>query len=242
MGGALGTGLGLASAGYGVYDTATDSNLSTTQKAGHSGEIAANLAATLGSGGWYGLVLAAKALTGAMERSGSPQVSAAGRAIAAPALPVEGLMSVLRGDKSPRAAFNSVVSSINDIPLVGGAMGSALRTFGIGTKPTTGTMFRDELGQLLPKVGMEHVDTSRYQMPTGGYGGFDPKAVEAARGLGNRFAAIAPHGRGNADAYGLQAQNVLLNQYGNSIIPMAQKILDQLDPHPGASPAQRTVR
>jgi hypothetical protein len=234
LGDSLGKGLGLAGAGYGLYQTATNPNLSTGQKVGHSGVQAGEAVGSL-LNPYVGAGVAAKAVIDQLRQSGSPQVAATGRALGGPALPVEGLLSVLQGDASPRAAFNNMVTQIGQVPVVGGMLGSGLRMFGLGTKPTTGTMFRNELGSVLNQIpSLKGADITKYGAPdqanTLNYSMYDPKAVTAGQQLGKILAAYAPSGKQNPDAYGLQAENILLGNYGNQLSSMLPQILAMLQP------------
>lgn len=226
VGQGLGTASSLAGAGYGIYDIATNPNLSTKQKAGHAGETAANTVA--GVAFWpYGLALAARALTGLMEKSGSPQVSGAGKAIAAPALPVEAGLDVLRGDLSPRAAANRMVRSIADVPILGGPMGSVMRAFGLGTKPTTGTMFRRELGSVFDKLGLKDPNMGAYNVDLTK---FTPEQIRSANQLAARITPFSRTAQSHPEnQYQTQTAGILLNSYGANITSRAKAILDDLN-------------
>lgn len=224
IGGGLSTGLGLAGAGYGVYSDATNPNLSTGQRAGHAAGDVANTIASLVVP-YYGIGVAAKGIADVLRASGSPTLRATGNAIAAPALPVEGLLNVLSGDKSPKAAANTMVEGFRSDPVLGPVWNSVADAFGLGTKPTTGTMFRREFGSILPQVGVKGANTTLYNAPSAGYGSFDPKAVAAAQSLASTLTPYARDAKRNMPAYSLQAQNILLNNYGNNLPALAAKIM-----------------
>lgn len=213
----IGTGLGLAGTGYNVYQTATNPNLSNVQKAGHSAGDAINALLSM-IVPYYGLGVAARAATGAMQRSGSPQVRGAGRGIAAPAIPVEGLLSVLQGDKSFRGAGNQMVSSIKNIPGIGGPLGSVLGAFGLGTKPTTGTSFRNEVGSIFDKIPqLKGTDTGKYNIDPGMYAGLPQAVKDNATSLSQKLAGLAPHASSNLSAYQNQIAAMLLNRFGANL-------------------------
>jgi hypothetical protein len=100
-------------------------------------------------------------------------------------------------------------------------------------------MFRKELGGIFDKIpALKGTDLTKYNMPTGGYGSFKPEEVTAAQQLGQILAAYAPSGKKNADAYALQAENVLLNRYGNNTSSMLSQILPLLGgKQPAGTPA-----
>lgn len=233
---ALGKGLGQLAGtgafGYNLYDIASNPNLSTGQKAGQAGIQAGELAGSLAIP-YFGAGVAAKAVIDQLRRSGSPQVAATGRALGGPALPVEGLLSVIGGQQSPRAAFNSMVQNIKEVPILGKPLGKMMGFFGLGTKPTQGHQFRTELenifGQLAPLKGLR---AGKYQKPTGGYESFDPKAVTAAQQLGQILSAFTSTGKAKPQDYALQAENVLLNQYGNQMPQILAQLLPLLGPKP----------
>jgi hypothetical protein len=223
--------IGAASLGYNLYNIAGNPNLSTKQKVG-AGAVNAgeSLAALYGPQAPYvAAFLAAQAVGGQMEKSGSPQIRAGGRQILAPLLPVSGFLDVLSGSKSPRASFNNMITQMGQVPVIGKPLGGALRMFGLGTKPTEGHMFRSELeqifGQLAPLKGL---NAANYNMPAGGYGSFSPQAVTDAQKLGQILAAYAPTGKSAPDAYALQAENVLLNKYGNQMPDIMKQLLPLL--------------
>jgi hypothetical protein len=223
----VGTALGLAGTGYDVYQTATNPRLSTAQKGGHAALSLADLLTSLYVAPPFGaLGVAGKALNQALARSSSPQISGAAKGASSPALPVEALLDVLGGDRSPKGAikhaarrfgenpFRSVVGTLDP---VSGAIFGAL---GIGEhKPTEGTQFRKGLQQGLSGTGLK-LDYSKYNAPAGGYESFDPKHVAAAKELGTLLTA----GRKNKpEAYGLQAANIFLQSLPG---PQIQSILD----------------
>jgi hypothetical protein len=217
IGKGIGTGLGLAGTGYGIYQTATNPNLSTRQKAGHSGILAGEAAGSLAIP-YFGAGVAAKAVIDQLRRSGSPQVAATGRALGAPALPIEGLLSVIGGDQSPRQAFNSMVENVKRVPILGKPAGAVMNFFGLGTKPTTGTMFRRELGNVLKNFPqIQGANLGLYNAPTAGYEQYNPQTMDAVNKLAGILTGYTPHAKSNMPAYNLQAQNILLNTFGNQI-------------------------
>jgi len=224
-------GIAGAGLGYNLYNIANNPNLSTGQKIGQSSVNAAtSLAALYGPQAPYvAAFIAAQAIGGKMQRSGSPQVRAGGRQILAPLLPVSGFLDVLSGSKSPKESFNNMITQMGQVPVIGKPLGGMLRAFGLGTKPTTGTMFRRELSDILGQFpATKGTDVTKYNMPVGGYGSFSPQSVTAAQQLGQILAAFAPSGRKNADAYALQAENVLLNRYGNTMPDILKQLLPLL--------------
>jgi hypothetical protein len=211
--------LGPAAAAANIGLIATDPNLSTKQKAGHSADTAVAAAV------WpYGLTRLANANFSAMQRSGSPTIRNTGKALAAPTIPFEALLNVLRGNASPRAAGNAGIAALKDVPGIGHTLGSVLGAVGLGTTPTTGTQFRRSLQQLfqrIPELGAVR-DFSRYNAPTGS---FTLEATEAASALATLLAPNAGfHGR-NPDAYTNQAANIILANLGEGVVPVAAKLL-----------------
>lgn len=238
LGKGLGTGLGVAATGYDISQIASDSNLSTTQKAGHSAADLANLIASIYVP-YYGLGLAARGANQALERSGSPQISGAARGASVAAQPVEGLLSVLQGDKSPGAVFKGWGKSFNRNPALAtvGTLdpvsGSILGALGIGEqKPTTGTDFRTGLDKIFGNVGLpqfNRADKNTYNIDPAKWSGLDPKAQAAATLLGGYFGSYAPGYSKNPDAYTSQAASILGNQYGNNVTQMAQGLFKKLN-------------
>lgn len=216
----VGPALGGAGLGYGLSQIA-GSNLPTKQKVGaglqQGGELA--LALTVP---YAAPALVARAIINQLQRSGSPQVAATGRALAAPALPVEGLLDVLSGRRSPRAAGNAMVAGMRNIPVLGGPIGSVLDAFGLGTKPTTGTMFRRELGSIFDRIpALKGTDPTKYNIDLNYYNSLPQSARDRARGYGDRFASLTPDARSNPNAYAIQAQNMLLNRFGANLPDIA---------------------
>lgn len=248
LAGNVGTGLGLAATGYGIYNDATNPNLSTTQRAGHAaGDAAGAVLSYLYP--YVGLGLAAKAVVGQLERSGSPQVAATGRALSGPALPVEGLLSVLQGDQTPKEAFNTMIARTGRIPIVGHAMKQALQAFGLGTPPTHGTMFRNDM----TAVAKQMPELKGFDINKGGFAKFmDPKQYDAYS-LDDRMAAMrlanymapASHQYDNPQrgpAYSGQLQRALLGNYGDQLPGMEKNFLNRVNTPPPAPPAPAQLK
>lgn len=237
LGGKLGRAAGYAGAGYGIYKTATDPNLSTRQKAAGTSRAVGDIALTAIPvfGQFYGLARALGLVGQHLEGSGSPQVRGLGRTLDYAAEPagVKGLWDTI-GGKSPGAAFKDAGGmeglTLDAMGPVGWAMrGLGWRLPGLYHEPTTGTKFRTELGSIFDKIpALKGSDLTKYNMPTGGYGSFSPQAVTDAQKLGQILAAYAPSGKKSPDAYALQAENILLNRYGNDTSSILSQLLPAL--------------
>lgn len=223
IGKGFGTALGLAGTGHGVYQTATDPNLSTTQKAGHANQLAGEAALSIGVP-YAGLAILAKHLIGAMEGSKSPQVSGIGKGLAYPARPVEGLLSVLSGDLSPKAAGNRMVSQARNTPGLKSLINPVFDFFGLGTKPSQGTQFRNQIQSLFNQIpALKGTNTSNYNMAGGvnAYNAYSPQARASAEAIARTLGPLSPtfkkqDAAGQASYIG-QIANILLNQHGNSV-------------------------
>jgi hypothetical protein len=214
----------LAGAGLGLnLANIAGSNLSNKQKVGAGVQAGGETAIGLTAPPWGALSLIARALVQQLERSGSPQVSETGRTLAAPAAPVEALLNVSSGRQSPRAAGNAMVDLVRGTPFK-----PVLDLFGLGTKPTTGTMFRREAGTILDRLGLTGVNTSRYNIDPKVYAAFPQAAKDAGVALATRIASLAPDARTNPQAYQNQLSAILLNQYGAALPQVAQSVLPML--------------
>lgn len=217
LGGAGSKALGAAGVGLGIYDTATNEHLSTKQKAGHSNQLAGE-AALSAFVPYAGLGVLAKHIIGAMEGSKSPQVSGVGKGLAYPARPVEGLLSVLSGDLSPRAAGNRMVAQARDTPGLKALINPVFDFFGLGTKPTTGTQFRNQVRSLFDQIpALRGTDTSQYNIDPTAYNSLSPQAREQALAIAGKLSPIASKSAANPEAYKIQLANILLNRFGNQI-------------------------
>lgn len=236
-------GIAAAGLGYNLYNIAGNPNLSTSQKIGSSAVNAGeSLAALYGPQAPYvAAFIAAQAIGGQMEKSGSPQIRAGGRQILAPLLPVTGFLDVLSGSKSPRASFNNMITSMGEVPVVGKPLGGMLRMFGLGTKPTEGTTFRRELGSVFNQIpALKGTDLTKYNIDPTAYNAFSPQVKDAAQKLGEILAAYAPEGKADPKAYAIQAQNILLNRFGAQTPDILTQLLPILSGKPSA-PATSTA-
>jgi hypothetical protein len=250
VGQGLGTAAGLGGLGYGLYNTISDPRLSTGQKAGTSavqaGEGAVALspalagatagtalgpafAAVAPAAPYLAAFLAAQALSGQLQKSGSPQLRATGRAIGGPILPATGLINVISGQQSPRAAANATIEGIKQTPIIGKVAGPMMKFIGLGTEPTTGTKFRRELGSVLGQIPqLKGADLTKYNIDPAAFNALSPQVRQAGETLGKILAAYAPSGKKNPNAYAIQAQNILLNRYGNDLPGMLTQVLPML--------------
>lgn len=244
LGGGISTGLGLASGGYGAYNAATDPNLSKTQQVGHSGRAVADTLMGIFIP-YYGLAKAASIVGQIMQRSGSPQVAGAGRAVDQAAEPAgaKAFWNVAQGDMSPKAALAKAGPEGLVTDLLGplGAMlkgigadkkvsrgimdfgpvpfgGKALSMLGIGSKPTTGTSFRNEVGSIFDRIpALKGTDTSKYNIDPGMYAGLPQAVKDNATALSQQLAGLAPHSQSNLQAYQNQIAAMLLNRFGANL-------------------------
>lgn len=237
--------LGTAGLGLNLYNIANNPNLSTKQKIGAASVNAGeDLAALYGPQAPYvAAFIAAQAVGGQMERSGSPQIRAGGRQILAPLLPVQGFLDVLGGSKSPRASFNNMITQMGEVPVVGKPLGGMLRMFGLGTKPTEGHMFRSGMESLAGQIpALKGFDISKGNyaefMPLDQYNSYSPQARADAEQIAKKMASLSPEAKGdNLMPYSGQLARALLGNYGNDITKKAPDILKMLGPQPAAQPA-----
>jgi hypothetical protein len=243
----LGTALGLASAGYGAYGAATNPNYSRAQQVGHSGRAVTD--AILGVlVPYYGLARAVGIVGQQLQRSGSPQIRGTGRALDQAVEPAgaKAFWSVAQGDKSPKAALTAagpeglvtdllgplgavlkgigvdrkVAKGIMDYgPIPGG--GKLAKMLGIGSPPTQGTQFRDQVNQLFSRIpALKGTDTSQYNIDPAKFDALNPAAKTWALSLAKALTPLTSAAEKNPDAYTIQLQNILLNKFGNDIPQM----------------------
>ncbi len=235
VGSGIGTGLGLASAGYGVYNAATNPDFNKAQQVGHSGRAVSDAIMSLVIP-YYGLARGASAGGQLMERSSSPQVRGAGRAIGQVAEPsgARAFWDVVQGDRSPGAAFKAHGGLEGLMFDTMGPVGAVLKGIGVNlpflhSEPTTGTKFRGELEQIFSRIEpLKGTSTAKYNAPTGGYEAFTPEAYSAATSLGKLLAPYAKDAAKDPEAYSLQAANILLNTHGNNLPTLMPSILQLL--------------
>ena len=222
---AIGGALGAAGLGYDLSQIAGNPNYSTGQKVGHAAfDTGSAVAGAVNP--YVGLGLLARGLVGQLTRSGSPQVAATGRALQGPALPVEGLISVLTGDMTPRAAGNAMIASTGQIPVVGHAMKQALRVFGLGTPPTTGTMVRKEVGDIANQIpALKGFQMGQDVLNADQYNAYKPDTQKNAYALADLLGSYAPDYKKNQPAYQVQLGNSLLKQYGDNIPDIIKQVL-----------------
>lgn len=218
-GAATGAGLGLS-----LADIAKNENLSFRRKAGHateSGFVAGTSFIPVAGP----IIVASRlgdALGNQLQRSNSPQVQGAGRAIGQAARPAgeRAFWDVIRGDRSIKGALSNagpegfvtdllgpvgallkglgidrkVSRNIMDFgPIPGG--GKLASMLGIGSKPTTGTDFRREIRSLFDQSPtLKGTDTSKYDMVGGvdAYNAFSPQARAQAEGLARQLGSLSP--------------------------------------------------
>jgi hypothetical protein len=218
IGGDVGFGLGLAGAGYNIYNTLNNPNLDTAHKGAGIGEgIGEGIASYVTP--WGALPAISTALGGQLQKSGSPEVRGTGRFLSTLGRPVD-------VTKNPFTAHG--LKNFGETLALGGPIGMALSN-AIGfnpfeSKPTTGTLYRDELGQIFGKLGVKGANMGLYNAPTAGYQSYDPKALAASQSLAQFLTPYAHDARKNMPAYTLQTQNLLLNNYGNDLPSLAEKI------------------
>lgn len=110
-----------------------------------------------------------------------------------------------------------------------------MRPLGLGHKPTTGTMFRGELGRVLPQVGIKGADLNRYNIDPAAYNALSPAAREAGMKLGTLLSGYTGDAKKNPNAYSIQASNILLNKYGNDLPTILNQVLPMLQPQKKAA-------
>ena len=250
--GAVPAALGAGALGYNLAQIAGNENLSTGQKVGHSGHLATDVGMSLVPvvGPFYALAKIASALGQHLQGSGSPQVRGLGRSIDYVAEPAgaKAFWSTVQGDKSPREAWKAQGGAEGLMLDTMGPVGIILRGLGVKLpflhdEPTTGTIFRNELSQIMKQIPqLKGSDTSKYNIDQGVYEALTPEAKAAGAALGALLMGESPTGAKNKDAYGIQAQNVVLNRYGNDTPEILKQILTPppLTPALGAAPTSST--
>src|ERR1051326_3601000 len=196
----LGSLLSAAGLGYGLTNIAK-SDMPIKKKVGHSVDSAVAAAVPM-----YGLSKVADYVFNKMEQSKSPQVSRFGQTLAAPTLPVQSFLSVLKGDQSPRAAGSALLNS-------------TLSALGMGGyKPTTGTMFRHEASSVFDQIPeLKGTDTSKYNIDLSVYNALPQNVRDEAQGLGTKIAGLTPDAKSNPQAYANQIAAMILNRYGANL-------------------------
>jgi hypothetical protein len=228
LGSKIGTGLGLAGAGYNVYNTATNPNLNTAQKGAGIGEGVGESLASFATP-WGALPGIATALGGQFQKSNSPQVQGLGRGLSKAGRPIDDVT------KSP---FNAKgAKDFTETMVLGGPVGMALsRAIGFNPfepTPTKGTEFRTGMQSIFSKLGLPGFNRADANVYTAGadpasfYAKYNPQAVSDAQRLGTLLAQYSPHGKNNPD-YAVQSQNILLNTFGNNISGQMPDILKKL--------------
>ncbi len=129
--------------------------------------------------------------------------------------------------------------------LLGGFGGEGLGSL-FAPKPTTGTLFRGELGNVFSQIpALKGTDTSKYQAPNPtnplDYSMYQPGAVTAGKQLGQLLSAYAPTGKKSPDNYALQAENILLNKFGNTLPDILSQVLPRLQPQGGTMASAPTA-
>lgn len=244
LGKGIGSALGLASGGYGAYQAATDPSLNRTQQIGHSGRAVADTLMGLLIP-YYGLAKSLSIVGQVLQGSGSPQVRGAGRALDQAAEPAgaKAFWSVAQGDMSPKAALTKAGPEgfITDMLGPVGAIlkgvgadknvsrnimdygpipfaGKALSMLGIGSKPTTGTMFRKDVGSIFDRIpALKGLDTSKYTIDPGFYNSLPQEIRDRATAYSQQLASLSSNAKSNPQAYQNQIAAMLLNAYGANL-------------------------
>ncbi len=226
----------LTAAGIGVNlaDIAGNPNYSTGQKVGHA---AFDTGATVASvaNPYVGLGVLARNIVGQLTKSGSPQVAATGRALQGPALPVEGLISVITGDATPKEAFNNMITSTGQIPVVGHAMKQALQVFGLGTPDTQGTTVRKQIGNIAGQVpALKGFQMGQDVLNADQYNSYKPETQKSAYALADLLGSYSPDYKKKQSDYQIQLGNSLLSKYGDTIPDVVRQILSPQQAPAGA--------
>lgn len=256
-GGGLSGAASAAGLGLTLADIAS-SDMTTKQKIGYGTQAGADVALSAAPviGPFYALSRIFAGVGNQLQRSGSPQVRGAGRAISHVGEPhgATALRTTLRGENPWKGMSTRDIGEDLTIDLLG-PLGSALKGAGLDRKvagaimdygplpgfgqflkmfggtPTHGTQFRHVLNQVIGKAGFEDFKgTSQYNMDPEAWAKIDPKTRDAATVLGYTLASVTPQFKKNPYAYGIQAQNVLLNQYGDKVQEHAARILKDTKP------------
>lgn len=252
--GGLGAAAGAAGLGLNLADIAK-SDLSTQDKVGQGVGGAFDLGASALIP-YYGQSKLVEGIGNMLRGSSSPQVSGAGTAISYTGAPAGAKIfnTSIRGRNPFKGMTTQDVGKEFTLDLLG-PLGAALRGAGLGGKvagaimdygplpgfgqllkmfggePTTGTQFRDAFNQIAGKAGFsDFKGTERYNMDADAYTKMDPRTKDAASTLGYFLASFAPQFKKNPFAYGIQGQNVLLNQYGDQVLSHADRLLKEVKP------------
>jgi len=245
-GGYLGPALGGAAVGYNVFQDATNPNLSTGQRAGHAGGDVANAALSYFVP-YYGEALALNSVGTQLEKSKSPQLQKFGIFLDETTMPagVKGFQSVLQGDESPAAAFKAsggLQGLAYDVTnLLAPGSGSLFKAFGIKL-PFLNSAYEIIAGDwssdvcssdLIPQL--KNTNLASYNIDPSLYNSLTPDAREAGLQLGQFLSHYAGDAKKNPNAYAIQAQNMILNRYGDQTPTIANQILR---PPPGTQQPQ----
>lgn len=245
-GGTVGPALAAAGTGYNLANIAGSDmsrNRKLNESAGAVGDLA--ISAIPVAGPIYGAAQAGRALGSQMQRSSSPEVRGAGTAIRYAAAPSGEQMfqDVIRGRASPRAAFanhGGLAGAMYDTmgPIGAGLRGAGVELPFLSHTPTHGTQFRDQLGSVFGRVPtLSGLDYGAYNIDPNAFNALTPEARNAARLVGNLVAQGLPSAATNREAYAIQAQNILLNRYGNDFVRMLPDVLPRLLGPAGGQPA-----
>jgi len=251
-----GPALGLAATGYNLANIVQDPNLSTGQKAGHAATQTGLGALSYLYSPYVGAALAANAVGKQLETSGSPQIKKLGTFLDTASEPhgVQGLLSVIQGDKSPAAAFRDqggLQGAAYDVTnILSPGLGSIFEAMGwklpfLSHTPTTGTMVRDEAARVANQIpGLKGSKFEQDALTIPQYNAFTPDQQHAAYALANLIGGYSPDYKKSPKDYQIQLGNSLLKQYGPNIVGIATNVFDpQQQPQIGqmTSPQAKTT-
>lgn len=116
------------------------------------------------------------------------------------------------------------------LPGIGTVLGALLGGFGGGglgslfhSVPTTGTRFRDALGQILDSAGASGIDTSQYNISEEELAGLSDEAKAGATALGAYLGSFAPKFKNGPTAFAYQAAAILMNNIGEQSFDFARQ-------------------
>jgi len=215
LGSAAGLGLGLAGLGYGAYNTATNPNLSPSQKGANIGGGVGGLVGSYFTP-WGAIPGLAAAIGDILQKSGSPQLRGAGRGLTSAGRPVPDIT------KSP--TDKGWLKGFNETMIEGGpgikAILNAIGFDPFSSKPTTGTMFRREVSSIFDRIPqLKGTPTSAYNIDPAKYSALPQAVRDAALKIGTQLSGLAPDAKSNPNAYAIQISNMLLNRFGSAGLP-----------------------
>ena len=181
----------------------------------------------------------AESLGNELRKSGSPQVRGLGTFLGDAATPqfTRATEAMLAGDVNPRTAINSAGGpagfTMSAVDPVGSAVLNALGINPLANTQTKGVQFRSQMKGVTDKLGIpaggRTTNKQQIDIDPETFASLSPEARDAALRIGLLVSGASTFGqKGNAAPFALQAQNILLNRYGEDIVGMLPQVEEKL--------------